>query len=351
MSDAPRWNVSFRHLELLTDDTGIFQHAKFSVPDRQAGYAADDNARALSVASHWYLRGSSEKALGLVTAYLSFLLYAQRPDGYFHNFLSCSREWLDARGTHDCQGRALLSLENALSAGLPKGLSRCAREMFDRTCAVVPQITAPRACGLVCVAISRAIRNLGRDDLLDLLTIPVSRLISNYRTVAGGDWHWFEELITYGNAVICQGLFEAYLSSKNEEALAVADESLNFLEKVCFEKGVFVPIGNHGWYYRGCQRAVYDQQPIEASTMLDAELAAFEATGNRGRMEAAERVLEWFHGKNTLGMPLADKSRGACCDGLTSEGPNLNEGAESTLSYLSAEMNCQLFKERHENCA
>ncbi len=344
---AGGWNVSFDHLELLTDDTGILQHARFCIPHRQAGYATDDNARALSVASLWYSRDRSERALDLVNTYLSFLLHAQREDGYFHNFLSCSREWLDARGTQDCQGRALLSLANALGCGLPEGMSRCARELFDRACAVVPQLTSPRACALASVGLSRAIRNLGLGDLLGRMSVPVERLISEYRSTARRGWRWFEDSITYGNAVMCQALFEAYAASKREQALEVAEESLDFLEEVCFENEMFVPVGNKGWYRRGQERAVYDQQPIEASTMLDAELAAFEATSETERMEAAESVLGWFHGKNTLGSSIADRSRGACRDGLTSEGPNLNEGAESTLSFLSAEMNWQRANERY----
>jgi len=343
------WNVSFDHLEHLTDDTGILQHAKFSVPARRSGYATDDNARALSVASRWYSHGASEKALKLVNTYLCFLLHAQRDDGYFHNFLSPSREWLDARGTQDCQGRVLMGLEDALACGVPDGINRCAREMFDRACAVVPQITSPRACGLIATAISRGMRHLGSEDLIELLRTPVSRLISSYRCVADGDWRWFEDVITYANAVMCQGLFEAYLTSHEEETLEVAAESLSFLEELCLKNGMFVPIGNRGWHKRGGGRPVYDQQPIEASTMMDAELAAFEATGDRERIEVAELVLAWFHGNNTLGTSLADRARGACRDGLTAKEPNLNEGAESTLSYLSAEMNYQRLKERHNS--
>jgi hypothetical protein len=168
------------------------------------------------------------------------------------------------------------------------------------------------------------------------ITSLTKKLMAQFETESFDEWHWFESYLTYSNSRLPQALFAAHESMGDEEYLRIAKSSLDFLIENQMLDGVFVPVGTKGWFTRDGARAMYDQQPIEASCMVEACLAAFDSTSDGGYKDTALRTFGWYHGENTLGVELYNGETGTCYDGITSEGLNHNQGAESTLSYYLA---------------
>jgi len=330
---APR--VRLDHLRLLTDDTGLIQHAAHSVPRRESGYATDDNARALVLTARASRGRLAADAAALAPIYLAYLAHAQRPDGLFHNFMSYERTWLDEAGSEDCQGRAAWACAEVLAGNLPTGLKRMARELLDRLRPRLSALTSARGAALTLIAVGREPPDRRAEDR-GLALAAAQRLHHLYAACRHHDWHWFEPVLTYANARLPEAMIAAHDMFGESDDLEIALESLAFLTDVTFRDGVFVPIGNRRWYERGRWRSEFDQQPIEAACTASALMAAWRATGLRRHRAEARRALDWFHGRNALHTNVADPARGACHDGIGADGVNTNEGAESTVLYLLA---------------
>ncbi len=323
------------HLHRLTDDTGIIQHATYSVPLRSTGYCVDDNARALIVALHADRLQSSPDTRRLVTTYLSYVNGAQRSDGSFHNFMSYGRVFLEAeRCSDDCLGRAVWALGVTARLASDQGCRLLARDMFTRalpcTQKLGPRGTALAILGLTNLLVIEA-ESTSLRSALDALT---ATLLQRYREQASDDWHWFEPTLTYDNATLPLALFKSYAITGNREALRVARETLEFLEKTCFDHDRLHLIGNTGWHSRGGAKAEADEQAIDACAFVLAFRAAYLATDARHYLRRMRESFAWFLGENRLGLPLYDFATAGCRDGLGTTHVNLNEGAESTICFL-----------------
>jgi hypothetical protein len=360
--------IALNHLDRMTDSTGLIQHAIYAIPRRESGYTTDDNARALRLCVRLWDRQPEERMLGRVTTYLSFLEHARGIGRGFHNFLSYDRRWLDAEGCGDCQGQAVRSLADVLGSNLPDNYRALARELLDTVLPTLADLRNLRAQAYVILAWGH-LRDKEATDIEPLAAVAWSaaqRLTECYHRTQRHGWHWFESRMTYANAVLPHALFVAGEHWPDEDFLDVAKASFHFLDSQTTEtgkgdrlhlcaapegpfrqmvpvpfsgdEGIFWPVGNEGWYPRGGQKALYDQQPVEAATMAEAALAAFNLLGNQEYLAAFRRADGWFHGQNSLNEPLADVSSGACCDGLMQSGVNRNQGAESTLAYLWTEL-------------
>ena len=324
------------HLDRMTDSTGLIQHAIYSVPRRESGYTTDDNARALRLAVRLWQEEPSPRMLARVTTYLSFLEHARCPVRGFHNFMSYQRGWLDATGTGDCQGQAVRALAEVLGSDLPRGHRALARELVESVLPVLADLRSLRAQAYVILAwghlYSRHVRDV---ESLELLAWSAAkRLVECYERSERPDWPWFESRLTYANAVLPQSLFVASQRWLDEGFREVAEASFGFLDFATTAEDIFWPIGNCDWYPHGEEKALYDQQPVEAITMADAALTAFGLAREPKYLATFCRANDWLHGRNSLAEPLADVAAGACCDGLQPLGVNRNQGAESTLAYL-----------------
>ena len=333
MPRVPR--VCLEHLRLLSDDTGLIQHATHSVARRETGYSTDDNARALIAVARESNGRSAVVARELAHTYLAFLAHAQREDGTFHNYLGYDRRWLDEMGSEDCQGRVAWACAEAMCSALPAGEQRLADLLFERLLPAVTQVTSPRAVALVLLAVEKLPPKERRalQHVADQLAVS---LVDRYFGCRHHDWHWFEPVLAYANARLPEGMLAVYRLTGEKRYLRIGMEALDFLAALTVRDGIFVPIGNRRWYRKGEQRSEYDQQPIEAGCMVAAAAAAWRITSRRRYHALAGQALGWFHGRNTKCLPLADPSRGSCHDGLSETGINLNEGAESTVMYLLA---------------
>ena len=337
--------IKLNYLETITDDTGVFQHSKFGTPNRLEGYTTDDNARALiAITKYSGIKGDS-RSDRLIDTYQSFLLHMQRADGKMRNFLSYDRSFIDEEGSEDCAGRTLWACGCMINSKLSAERRLLAKEIFDKAFRWACFFKSPRAKAFAILGLSHYHKAFtGDQNLTQNIKTLSDKLLEYYRNARSTDWRWFEPYLTYVNGRLPQALFEAYQETKQTKYIRVAEESLKFLLEVQILNNKFVPIGNKGWYKKGESRSMYDQQSVEASSMTEAALSAYRATGNRDYKKAARTIFNWFLGENTQNAFIYNFTTGGCYDGITEKGLNLNEGAEATVCYLSARMELQTTK-------
>ena len=334
------------HLFRMSDNTGIFQHAIFNVPNYAEGYCTDDNARAFILTlllPEMTTRVARLDVEQLASTYLAFLWDAFNQDTCrFRNFMSHRREWLEIAGSEDSHGRALWAAGMALGRSGNAGHRNLCALLFQRGLPVVEQFTSPRAWAFVLLAMQEYLRcfsgDRGVNQLRDLLT---QRLLDHFRTNASKEWQWFEPSATYDNAKLSHAMILSGYWTSRGDVLEVGLQSLRWLvETQKSEAGHFTPIGCNGFWLRGMDCARFDQQPVEAYAMVSACLEAHALTRDEYWRRAARRCFEWFLGRNDLGQPLYDSSTGGCRDSLHQDRLSQNQGAESSLAfYLSlAEM-------------
>jgi glycosyltransferase involved in cell wall biosynthesis len=328
------------HLFRMSDSTGIFQHASFTVPNFSEGYCTDDNARALVLALMLQKLGHGSPQLGAQAAtYAAFLNHAfDRKLGRFRNFMSFERRWLEAVGSEDCQGHALWALGMCVSQAGQGSFQMLAAQLFEQALPVAAEFTSPRAWAFTLIGIDEYLQRFGGDrrtnQFRDSLT---AKLMQRFADAATDDWQWFEDTVSYTNAKLPHALILSGRCLNNTPMLELGLKTLRWLIKIqTSEAGAFRPIGSNGFYPRGEQRARFDQQPIEAQATVSACIEAYHATGDMFWVAEARRAFEWFLGRNDLGMALYDAGTGGCRDGLHVDRLSQNQGAESTLAFLLA---------------
>jgi glycosyltransferase involved in cell wall biosynthesis len=330
--------IKLSHLSRMTDSTGVFQHAIFSVPNFSEGYCTDDNARAFILAVLLGELGEDpERMRTLATTCIAFLHHAfDLKTKRFHNHLSFDRRWLDELGSDDCQGRALWALGVGVGRSPYRSFQIMAGQLFATALPMLTELTSPRAWAFGLIGIHEYLRRLRGDSLANQTRETLtSRLMGLFEKNARRDWRWFEDSLSYDNAKLAHALI---LSGRATGQQAVFERGLQALrwltELQISEKGHFRPIGTNGFYSRGGARANFDQQPIEAQATVSACLEAYRGTSDLWWYEQAQRAFDWFIGWNDLGLEVYSPETGGCRDGLHVDRVNRNEGAESTLAFL-----------------
>ena len=340
--------LKLEHLSRMTDSTGMFQHAILTVPNFSEGYCTDDNARAFILTVLLDELGEQpERVRTLGTTYAAFLNYAfDLQTKRFHNHLSFDRRWLDAEGSEDCHARALWALGLAVGRSPYRSFQAMAGQLFGQALPAVVNFTSPRAWASSLLGIDEYLRRLSGDraatQTRDALT---TRLLELFDRANKPDWPWFEDELVYDNAKLAHALI---LTGRTTGQQALCEKGLRALrwlaEVQTSENGHFRPIGSNGFYRRGGPRANFDQQPIEAQTMISACLEAYRATLDASWHEQAHRAFDWFLGWNDLGRELYSPSTGGCRDALHVDRVNGNQGAESTLAFLLSLAEIQLIQ-------
>jgi glycosyltransferase involved in cell wall biosynthesis len=344
-------DIKLSHLARLTDDTGVLQHAIFTIPNYGEGYTIDDNARALILGvllaqpgnrllEHSHSATPDFTPVDTSSRYLSFLEHAYNPEkGRFRNFLGYDRRWNEPQGSEDCHGRALWALGTVLERSQDQGLRSAAGRLFEFSLPAVVEFTSPRAWAYTLLGIQAYLGSYAGDrDAQKIRSVISGRLLEMYKCIRRPDWKWFEDVLAYGNARLPQAMLLVGSACSDESMVSIGLEALDWLlaTQRCEDTGHFVPIGSQGFYRRGGEKARFDQQPIEAAGTVSACCEAYHVTGdNRWRAEARS-AFNWFLGDNDLQLPLYDSDSGGCRDGLHPDRPNENQGAESTLSFLMA---------------
>jgi glycosyltransferase involved in cell wall biosynthesis len=336
--------VKLDHMRHMTDGTGILQHAIFTVPNYSEGYTIDDNARALMVSALMEALGNKE-ALELGSRYLAFIWYAYNTENErFRNYMDYQRHWLEEAGSDDSHGRTLWALGTVLGRSNTAALHSMAGNVFEQALPAILKTTSPRAWSFAIMGIQEYLKRFSGDSrAYDVREELSGRLLKLYQSHRSDKWQWYEDRLTYCNAALPHALLLSGYAIRNAAMTKAGLESLSWLADLQHSNtGLFVPIGSNGFYTQGGKRAVFDQQPVEAQTMVSACLAAYLITlDNRWRKEA-RRAFEWFLGRNSLNVPVYDPTTGGCRDGLHPDRVNENQGAESTLAFLQALLELRL---------
>jgi hypothetical protein len=334
------------HLRHMTDETGMLQHAVFTVPNYAEGYTTDDNARALMV-SALLEEADSGAAFDLSSRYLAFVWYAFNTEtGRFRNFMDYQRHWLENGISDDSHGRTLWSLGTVLGRSTSPALHNMAGWMFEQALPAILNTTSPRGWAFSLIGTHEYLRRFAGDRKANQVREDLAnRLLTMYQRNRTDDWRWYENELTYCNAALSHALIMSGKWIPNTLMMEAGFESLDWLanqQRADADGAHFVPIGSNGFYKKGGERARFDQQPVEAQAMVSACLEAYTVTGDKRWHKEARRAFEWFLGRNDLDLPIYDPTTGGCRDGLHPDRPNENQGAESTLAFLQALLELRL---------
>ncbi len=332
--------VSLRHLRTMTDDCGLFQHAVFSVPDRNHGYCVDDNARGLIAAVMNWRLFKDEAIFPLIKTYISFLFHAFNEENKrMRNFMGYDRTWLEEAGSEDSHGRVLWAVGYTIAhppSDAVLGLAtRLFKEIIDAPC----NFTSPRAWAFSAIGANYYLRRFGGDTKVRQIKADLCEKIQElYRQNATDDWYWCEDIVCYDNARIPQALIIAGSHLENGEYYETGLKSLRWLIDIQTnpDGGHLSLVGNDGWYRRDGEKARFDQQPVDATALIDACYQAFVISGDDYWMRKVEWAFNWFFGSNDVHQAIYYFSTGACFDGLMPGGINQNQGGESVASVLIA---------------
>ncbi len=333
------------HLRILTDDTGILQHATYTIPNRFKGYCTDDNARALMVAAigQKYMLIDSMCFDSLSSQYLSYLQYAFNAEkGRFRNFMTYSRQWTEEVGSEDSHGRALWGLGKAVAFFDNSGHMAMSVALFNQALKAVEHFNSPRAIAFTLVGIHAYLYKFSGDSKVrKTREVLANKLFNQFKDNATEEWPWLENSLNYANGKLPHALLLSGQWMQRNDMIEMGLKSLKWLYTVQTENGYFAPIGNNGWYKRGGSKAHFDQQPIEANAMIEACVEAFNITRDKTWIDNTVTCFNWYLGYNDLNMLIYDPKTGGCRDGLMADGINQNEGAESTLAWLLSLMTLQ----------
>jgi hypothetical protein len=267
---------------------------------------------------------------------MSFVLHSQKKNGLIRNFMNFNRTWRKGESQNDALGRILWACGTVLAEPPSPQHLQSALECFDRS---IWNLQKQRLRGLaygilgICGYLKRFPE---AKDIKNQMQLAAEQLVAQYGKNSLPDWRWFEDVLTYDNGVLPQALFAAGLVLENKKFLEAAQEACEFLIGKTFTDEHFSFVGCQGWYVRGQKKAQFDQQPIEAASMVLMLRAAYNATGDKNFLALQKRAFDWFLCANDAGVSLYDFASKGCCDGLTAEGVNVNQGAESILSFLLA---------------
>ncbi|HBF28292.1 glycosyltransferase family 4 protein [Rhizobium sp.] len=325
------------YLHTMCDDTGIFQHAVYSVPDRAHGYCVDDNARALILSCKLAKAGETGISQKMTASFAGFVQHAWNPDhNRFRNFMSFDRRWLEDTGSEDSHGRTLWALGDCALHDSDRSRRRWAMDLFSRASPVIEQFISPRAWAFALIGLDSYCHANPTDTEARRLRVTLSkRLVVLERNVGMDGRHWFENGLSYENARLPQALITTGVAMHDPHMLETGLRTLRWLMiQQTAPGGQFRPIGTDGFFDVQQAPKLFDQQPVEATATISACLAAYEATQDKTWFDAALCAFDWFTGSNDLKISLIDPESGSCRDGLHADRPNENRGGESVLCYL-----------------
>ncbi len=321
--------LDYRHLVKMTDMIGMLQFSIGNTPNPNSGYTLDDNARALIV------------ALGKPNGYLSALTYAtwlqkaEQVDGSWSNLL-IDGVYTSHFNSPDSIGRGLLACSLGTSSNW-LDISAICSSLFESQIKQAKSFNSPRGIAYTLIALCKH-PDYKHNKTYELISRELAdKLIDLFHKNKDKNWFWFENYLTYCNGILPQAIFSYYSTSGSKRALKVGQSSLKFLNDLLFRHGYLNIVGNQGWYVKDHNLPLFDQQPVDAASIIFACMEAYQATGEMEYLELSLLAYKWYRGKNIHGLSLYDSDTGGCFDALTAKGLNLNQGAESTLSLILAD--------------
>ena len=342
---------SLVHINRLTDDTGIIQHAKFGIPNLKEGYCLDDNSRALLMVLMAYRQMKDARALELSPIYLSYIHYMQNADGTFRNFLSFSRSFLDEVGSEDSFGRTIWALGYLMENAPNDAYNEMGKLVFFNAAPNFEKLKSIRGIANTMIGMSYYLKSNPSDDsMTERLRNMANVLVKHYQQNLSTDWYWFESLLAYDNGILPLALLHSAGILNDQKITETAIESMNFLTSHTLKDNYLSIIGNEKWYKKEGERSLFAQQPIDAMAMVLMYHQAYLVTKDKDYLNKLYTSFLWFLGENDLRMSLYDFETKGCCDGFEQSGVNRNQGAESSLAYLISHLTVlQAYDELHKS--
>jgi len=327
--------VNLDHFRRLNDEVGVIQYAPYSKPDLTWGYTTDDVARALVLVSRASAIIEESERRTLARRYVAFLERMRAPDGRWSNQMNRDGSIADPPSDKDHLGRAAWAAACYASSGLSDE-PEWGRKILETGLQWALNTTSPRAKAYFLLGATEFLKSQPNTMLREGSAKLARQILGWYRSVSRPGWRWFEDILTYDNARLPESLAAYHEIGGNSTCLMVASESVAFLMGAQTVEGMFAPVGNKSWYRLGGHRALYDQQPVDAGATVETCNRLYRVTAERRYAEWSSLALSWYYGNNLKGRALYDEKTGGCYDGLTQDEVNLNQGAESILSYLLA---------------
>ena len=331
ISALPKFSLN--HIRRLTDNTGIVEHANYSVPDYKEGYCLDDNSRALLLVLTAYELGIDKNSIGLADTYLQYIKLMQKEDGLFHNDMSFDKKFLDETGSEDSFGRTIWAIGHLIRLAPNDSHLQFAKDIFFQSFSHFEKTQSIRAIANIMIGLCNFLKRYPDNErVMHVLDVLTNKLVRQYNDEAVENWKWFEPILCYDNAILPLALWHSYSITKNKIVLAIANETTSFLDSETCKNGHISMIGNT-WYYKGEAKPAEGQQPINAMAMVMMFDKAFMVTKDEKYHKKMLTAFSWFMGNNDLCIPLYDEESKGCCDGLEKHSVNRNQGAESTISF------------------
>lgn len=333
--------INLNHIKRMTTNFGMLQFSKISIPDSQSGYTLDDNARALIAICQYYEKFKNKDDLGLINTYLQFMKYCLQPNGLFLNYVNTLKEFTQqnySENLEDSNGRAIWALGYLISLKkiIPIHLCNKAEKILQKALPQLENIHSTRAIAFII----KGLHYQNKKENLYLLKMLANRLVQMYKHEKTNDWFWFESYLTYGNSVLPEAMLCAYLSTHNDEYKKIAKESFDFLLSKIFADGKIKVISNKGWHIKDNidKTVIGGEQPIDVAYTIMTLEKFYLVIKNNDYKQKTIIAFNWFLGNNHLHQIVYNPCTGGCYDGIEEHNVNLNQGAESTISYLMARM-------------
>jgi glycosyltransferase involved in cell wall biosynthesis len=330
---------SFKAIERLTSQMGILQHAQGIVPFYKEGYSLDDNARAILVSQMALSRFHEEKYGDYLVKYLSFMLLMHREDGMVNNLLSYYNQVIDAKLSEDTFGRTIWALGYLIQNTRNDSIFRVAHELFHSSIRNIEHLNHSRGLANTIFGFFHYIRKFpDQIEQIAKLTMLADKLCQHYEKHSISRWNWFDPEITYDNGLLPAALYRAYQITHNDRYLNIANEATAFIEDICFDNGRLSLVGNKTWSGNTKHKSDVGQQPLDAAAMVLLYDARYETLKEDRSIEMLKKSFLWFFGENDLNIPLYDSQNKGVYDGMEEFEVNLNQGAESNITYLMARL-------------
>ena len=335
--------IHLEHIKRMTTNFGMIQFSKINHPDPDTGYTIDDNARAMVAVCMHHELFAGKKDLVYIQTYLNFIEHCLQPDGHFLNYADIDKKFTAQNqevNLDDANGRTIWALGFLISKqkGLPKHLVQQAKTILEQTLRHIETIHSPRAMAFAIKGLHYYLSEVPSPQTQQLVKTLANRLVQMYRHEAGSGWHWFESYLTYGNSILPEAMLCAWLSTGNYIYRDIAHESFDFLLQHTFTEAGIKVVPNNGWMQKGQKKAQYGEQPIDVAYTILALQLFYEVFNDEQYRDKMETAFNWFLGQNHLDQIIYNPCTGGCYDGLEETQVNMNQGAESTVSYLMARL-------------
>lgn len=344
-------DLNLNHLEKLTTDFGMIQFSKINKPDLESGYTLDDNARALVAMCKHFAISKSQTDFAYIKLYFNFIKQCLHDEGYFLNYIDKKKKFTKQNNENnlsDSNGRAIWALGYLISLSdiLPEDLIEEAKAIMKLSLSNVLNIHSPRAMAFIIKGIYYTNKKFKSKSNLILVKHLADKLVQMYKHEANDKWQWYESYLTYGNSILPEAMLCAYLTTNNIVYREIAIDSFDFLITKIFTEDSIRVISNKGWMHNGeeiSKENIGGEQPIDVAYTILALSKFYDAFKDEKYLKKMKIAFDWFLGKNHLNQIIYNPCTGGCYDGLEEDYINLNQGAESTVSYLMARLTLEKY--------